>query len=135
MKTALTFCRMPNTVQATPGDHDMFILLGAGGYCRKKLMGVNDVSCFVSSQWLGKMKKICHQPRHYCSQLKIMLPVPLDVRSKKSVVPGTCMNFDSRISALEWHMLPQVKPSPKNWSQSLHISTQRPFRGSCPAPE
>lgn len=108
----------------------------ARGCRHEKLMRVSDVSCFVSSQWLGKMKK-------YMSLLfTIENHVPGATRcSFQKECEQELAFVDSKISALlEWHMvfsahLTRDKPSPKNWSQSLHISTQRPFRGSCPAPE
>lgn len=74
---------------ATTGYHDMFILLCAGKVVR--LAGENRKIYATNHQ----MSPTCH----YCSQLKIMPPVPLQ--------------FSARLT--------RVKRITKNWSQSANL--------------
>ena len=126
MKIALTFCRMPNTVQATPGDHDMFILLGAGGTSVKNWW-VSWCFMFCLITMARKNEKI-YATNHVtivhnwksCSRCHSMF-VP------KRVWTGTCIRrLKNLCSVGRAHGIFSTshprQTITKNWSQSLFIS-------------
>lgn len=126
MKIALTFCRMPNTVQATPGDHDMFILLGAG-VPPWKTDGCQWCFMFYLITMAGKNEKI-YATNHVtivhdwksCSRCHSMF-VP------KRVWTGTCIRRLKNLCSVGMaHGIFSTSHSrqtiTKNWSQALFIS-------------